>query len=64
MCALGGGEDPSAADQAAPAKDSGLRRESEIDQPRLPGILIHLGVLATNNPFGPLGQAAVARAVS
>ena len=55
---MGGGDDPLAADQAAPAPDK--VRLAPGDQARLPGILIHLGVLAPHNPRRPLSQAAVA----
>lgn len=56
--AVGGGDDPPAADQAAPAPDIVMLIPG--DQPRLPGVLIHLGVHAPHNPSPSLGQAAVA----
>ena len=57
---MGGGDDPLAADQAAPAPDIVVLALG--DQTRLPGILIDLGVLAPHNPRRPLSQAAVALA--
>ena len=57
--AVGGGEDPPAADEGAPAPHvAGVTSGHEAS---LPGILIDLGVLASNNPRRSLSQSTVAR---
>ena len=56
--AVGGGEDPLAADEGAPAPHvAGVTSGHEAS---LPGILIDLSVLASNYPRGSLSQATVA----
>ena len=56
--AVGGGEDPLAADEGAPAPHvAGVTSGHEAS---LPGILIDLSVLASNYPRGSLSQTTVA----